>query len=68
MKALQKLFRKPSASELAIRELDDARRLLLESQRYRDYYTKMCEFHETRIRSLQSAPKAVDWKEMPDQD
>ena len=42
-------FRKPSADELAQRELDDARRDLLEMQRKRDYYQKMSEFCMIRI-------------------
>lgn len=63
---LTKLFRKPCAEELAQRELDESRRSLLEAERYRDYYGKMCEFHQSRIRSLQAAPKSVDWKEMPE--
>lgn len=44
-----KHFRKPSADELAQRELDDARRDLLEMQRKRDYYQKMSEFCLLRI-------------------
>lgn len=44
-----KHFRKPSADELAQRELDDARRDLLEMQRKRDYYQKMSEFCLVRI-------------------
>ena len=52
MKALMRLFTKPSAEELAQRELDEARRLLLDSQRTRDYHQKMVEFHQVRINAL----------------
>jgi len=45
-------WRKPSAEELAQRELDDARRGLLEAQRHRDYYAKTAEFYQVRINSL----------------
>ena len=46
---IKRLFTKPSADELAQRELDDARRDLLEMQRKRDYYQKMSEFCMIRI-------------------
>lgn len=46
------VFRKPSADVLAQRELDDNKRMLLEAQRSKDYYSKMVDFYETRIRNL----------------
>lgn len=46
------LFRKPSAEVLAQRELDEDKRLLLETQRSKDYYSKLVEYYETRIRNL----------------
>lgn len=46
------LFRKQSAETIARSELDEAQRGLIEAQRMRDYYTKIAEFHEVRIRSL----------------
>jgi hypothetical protein len=49
---IKRLFTKPSAEELAQRELDEAKRLLLDSQRTRDYHQKMVEFHQVRISSL----------------
>lgn len=52
IRSLTSLFRKPSAEELAQRELDEAKRCLLESQRARDYHAKICEFYVTRINSL----------------
>lgn len=46
------VVRPPCADELAKRELDHSRRLLLESQKCLDYYGKMVEFYECRINRL----------------
>lgn len=51
-RALLDSCRKPSAEALAQRELDDTKRDLVVSQRTRDYYAKMVEFHEMRIARL----------------
>jgi len=45
-------FRKPSATTLAYRELEEAQRNLLECQKQRDYYAKLSEFSEIRITRL----------------
>lgn len=42
-------FRRPSAEALAAVELAEAKRNLLESQRQRDYHTKMEEYYTLRI-------------------
>jgi hypothetical protein len=47
-------FRTPSAEELIARELDQARRGLLEAQTGRDYAAAMCIYHETRIDRLRT--------------
>ena len=52
LRNLIKTFRKPTAVTLAYRELEEARRLLLEFQKQRDYYTKLSEFSEVRIAHL----------------
>jgi hypothetical protein len=48
------MMRKPTANVLAARELDDARRDLLQAQRHRDYYQKLAEFHALRIDRLRN--------------
>ena len=45
MNALTKLFRKPTAKELAARDLEDARRSLLQEQARAEYHQKMAEFY-----------------------
>lgn len=45
-------WRQPTAEALAHKELLEARRSLLESQRLRDYYTKMEEYYSLRISRL----------------
>jgi hypothetical protein len=47
-------FRTPSPEELIARELDQARRGLLEAQTGRDYATAMVAYHETRIGRLRA--------------
>lgn len=54
------LFRKPSPDELVQRSLDQHCRSLLEAYHCKDYYTKIVEFHEMRIRSLSTALKRND--------
>ncbi len=47
-------FRTPSPEELIARELDQARRGLLEAQTGRDYANAMVIYHETRIERLRT--------------
>lgn len=47
-------FRTLSPEELVARELDQARRGLLEAQTGRDYATAMVTYHETRIDRLRA--------------
>jgi hypothetical protein len=54
---IERFNRKPSADELAQRELDDMRRELLEMQRKRDYYQKMSEFCLLRIDKIRTQLK-----------
>lgn len=49
---VQRLLGKVSPEELAARELDDARRALLEAQSGREYADSMCKYHEARIKRL----------------
>jgi hypothetical protein len=48
------LFRKPSPEELMTRELDMARRSLLEAMSMREYYDAIVRYHEQRIDRLRS--------------
>lgn len=47
-----KHFRKPSAQELAQRELDEARRQLLEAQAAAEYAAAMVDYNKARIARL----------------
>ena len=47
-------FRTPSPEELVARELDQARRGLLEAQTGRDFANAMVLYHETRIDRLRA--------------
>ena len=50
--ALHSLFRVPSADELAVKELDEAKRELLRMQTAQDYSKRMCEYNADRIKRL----------------
>lgn len=54
MRDLMNLIRPPSPEVLMARELDAARRALLEAQSARDYANAMVLYHETRIDRLRS--------------
>lgn len=46
-------FRPPSVEELAVRELQEARRKLLEAQSGREFAEAMCSYHAARIERLE---------------
>lgn len=48
------LFRTPTAAEIALRELAEAKRDLLKAQDGRDYANAMCKYSEDRIVRLES--------------
>tara|TARA_R110000868_G_scaffold232726_2_gene486290 strand:+ start:2744 stop:2938 length:195 start_codon:yes stop_codon:yes gene_type:complete len=52
MNQVKKLFATPSAEALALRELDDAKRRLLEAQTAREYAESMCKYREAQIKRL----------------
>lgn len=45
-------FLLPSAEALALKELEEAKRKLLEAQSAREYADSMCKYHEARIKRL----------------
>lgn len=50
--ALHGMFRVPSADELAVGELEEAKRELLRMQTAQDYSKRMCEYNADRIKRL----------------
>lgn len=50
--SIAKIFASPSAETLALRELQTARRSLLEAQSAREYAESMCKYHEARVKRL----------------
>lgn len=53
MRALINLFKTPSADELAVRELEEARRGLLVAQTGLDYARSMVDYETQRVRRLE---------------
>ena len=49
---LKSVYSVPSAEVLALRELENAKRSLLEVQSTREYADSMCKYHEVRIKRL----------------
>jgi hypothetical protein len=57
---LRKLWTTPSAEVIALRELEDAKRQLLESQTTREYAESMCKFREQQIKRLTAYIKGLE--------
>lgn len=51
-KKLKQLFEAPSAEVIAIRELEESKRKLLEAQTGREYANAMCSYYESKIKRL----------------
>ncbi len=49
---LKDFFRLPSPKELALKELNEANRRLLETLSAKEYAQRMAEFHQDRIKRL----------------
>jgi hypothetical protein len=48
----KRIYATPSAETLALRELESAKRGLLEAQTAREYADSLCKYHEARIKRL----------------
>jgi hypothetical protein len=49
---IKKLWARPSAEVLALKELEDSKRSLLEAQTAREYADSMCKYREAQIKRL----------------
>jgi hypothetical protein len=49
---IEKLWTTPSAEALALRELEESKRRLLEAQTAREYAESMCKYREAQIKRL----------------
>ena len=61
--SLRRVFRIPTADELAVIELGEAQRELLAMQTARDYSTRMVDYNKDRIRRLTAHIKKIDIEE-----
>ena len=57
---LKKLWAAPSAEVLAIKELEEAKRKLLDAQTSREYADSMVKFREAQIKRLTAYIKGVE--------
>ncbi len=60
MNYLKKLWQTPSAEALALRELEEAKRKLLDAQTSREYSDSMVKFREAQIKRLTAYIKGVE--------
>ena len=51
-KKLKQLFEAPSAETIAMRELEECKRALLDAYSNREYAEAMCKYYETKITRL----------------
>ena len=49
---IKNVYTTPSAEVIALRELEEAKRKLLEAQSGREFAESMCKYHEARIKRL----------------
>lgn len=49
---IKSLYNTPSAESLALRELENSRRSLLEAQSAQEYSYSMCKYYEAKIKRL----------------
>jgi len=49
---VKNIYTTPSAEAIALRELEESKRRLLDAQTGREYADSMCKFHEAKIRRL----------------
>jgi hypothetical protein len=59
LEQLKKLWTIPTAEELALRELEDSKRRLLQAQTAREYADSMCKYRETQVRRLTAYIKEI---------
>jgi hypothetical protein len=57
---VKKMWATPSAEVIAIKELEEAKRQLLESQTTREYADSMCKFREAQIKRLTAYIKGIE--------
>lgn len=55
---IKSLFAKPSAESIALNDLEETRRQLLEAQSTQEYAAKMVEYHSGKIKRLTGFLKA----------
>ncbi len=52
LQKIQQLIKTPSAETIALRELEQCKRTLLDAYSNREYAQAMCEYYETKIKRL----------------
>ena len=62
---MQSIFRTPTADELAIIELEEAKRSLLQMQTALDYSKRMVDYHSDRIKRLNAYVAKATTEETP---
>jgi hypothetical protein len=59
IRIIKQLYAPPSPEAIALRELEESRRELLNAYTQQEYALKMCEFHKGKIKRLTSFLKDI---------
>lgn len=59
---LKELWRLPSAKEMAVKELEEAKRRFLDAQSAMEYTKRMSDYHADRIKRLTIYIESAEWK------
>ena len=59
---IQDLWRLPSATEMAAKELEEAKRRFLDAQSAMEYARRMSDYHADRIKRLTNYLESSEWK------
>ena len=57
---VKNIYATPTAESLALRELEDSKRRLLEAQTAREYADSMCKYREAQIKRLTAYIKGIE--------
>lgn len=57
---IKNIYTTPSPEALALQELEEAKRKLLDAQSGREYADSMCKYHEARIKRLNTYLKGME--------
>ena len=58
----KELWRSPSAKQMAVKELEEAKRRYLDAQSAMEYARRMSDYHSDRVKRLTIYLESAEWK------